>query len=190
MTVIDAPPGIGFAGLAVGEFTARPRRRWLAGRVLLLVLSSGAATAFLATRRAPTQAAEALLALPLVCMSVALVGYAVRRAHLRIDGDGVRWGWSEIGFRVTRDQLERIRVYADAIAVVPRRGSTWYLSGHDWARFDQMPPVLERAGLPLERMDGRAPLAARLQSYGLVLDLLLVGTMVASVGGLAVALHV
>jgi len=188
VSAVDAPPGVAFAGPAVGEFVARRRPRRLAGRVFGIVLVTSGLTVALASRRAPGIAAELLLAVPLICASVAAVGLAVRRARVRIDRDGVRWGWSEIGFRVRRDQLARIEVYRDAIAVRPRRGSTWYLSGYDWELFDRMAGALRRAGLPSEAHARRAPLGARLQSYGIVLDLLLVADAVASVFALGIAL--
>lgn len=188
MSAVDAPPGIAFAGVAAGEFVARRRPRRLAGRVMGLVLFTGAATLAIGVRRAPGPGAELLLAAPLVCWSVAGVGYAVRRARLRIDHDGVRWGWHDIGFRVTRDRMQRIDLYRDAIAVRQKRGSTWYLSGHDWDLFGRMPGVLRRAALPVEAHERAAPLAARLQSYGIVLDLLLLADAAASVLALGVAL--
>jgi hypothetical protein len=188
MTAIDAPPGISFAGVAAGEFVARRRPRLLAARVLFLVLVTGAVTAAIGVRRAPGASAELLLAVPLICWCVAGVGYAVRRARLRIDHDGVRWGWTDIGFRVTRDRMERIDLYRDAIAVRQRRGSTWYLSGHDWDVFERMPGVLRRAALPVHTHQRRAPVGARLQSYGIVLDLLLLADAAAAVFVLGVAL--
>ena len=167
---------------------ARQRPRRLAGRVFFLVLVTSAVTAMMAARRAPGPTAELLLAVPLICASVAAVGHAVRRARVRIDSGGLRWGWGEIGFRVGRDRLDRIELYQDAIAVRPRRGSAWYLSGYDWEAFDRMAAALRRAGLPVEVKEGRAPVVARLQSYGIVLDLLLVADAVASVFALGVAL--
>ena len=188
MSAVDAPPGIAFAGVAAGEFVSRRRPRRLAGRVMFLVLVTGAVTLAIGIRRAPLATAELLLAVPLICWSVAAVGYAVRRARLRVDRDGVRWGWNDIGFRVTRDRMERIDLYRDAIAVRQRRGSTWYLSGHDWDLFQRMPGVLRRAGLPVESHERRAPIGARLQSYGIVLDLLLLADAAASVIVLGLAL--
>jgi hypothetical protein len=84
--------------------------------------------------------------------------------------------------------MAAIEVYRDAVAVVQRRGSTWFVSGHDWDLFDRVPGALRRAGLPAESHDRRAPLRARMQSYGTVLDLLLVADALASVIGLGVAL--
>jgi len=187
VSAVDAPPGIAFAGQAMGEFVSRRRPRRLAGRVLVLVLVTSAFTVGLAARRAPSQTSELLLAVSLMCASVAGVGFAVRRARLLIDSGGVRWGWSELGFRVGRDDVAAVEVYRDAVAVKQRRGSTWYVSGRDWDLFERVPVALRRAGLPLEARDRRAPLGARLQSYGAVLDLLLVADALASILALGVA---
>jgi hypothetical protein len=188
VSAVDAPPGIAFAGQAAGEFIARRRPRRLAGRVLFLVLLASGVTGVMATRRMYGTTSELLMVVALVCASVAVVGYGVRRARLRIDGDGVRWGWNEIGFRVTRDQLATLELYRDGVAVRQRRGSTWFLSGKDWDLFERMPGALRRARLPVEVHERRAPVRARLQSYGMVLDLLLVADALASVFALGVAL--
>jgi hypothetical protein len=188
MSAVDAPPGVAFAGVAAGEFVSRRWPRLLAARVMILVVITGAGTAAVGIKRAPSASAEMLLMVPLVCWSVAGVGLAVRRARLRVDRDGVRWGWNDIGFRVTRDRMKKIDLYRDAIAVRQRRGSTWYLSAHDWDLFQRMASVLRRAGLPVETHERRAPFGARLQSYGIVLDLLLLADAAASVFALGVAL--
>ena len=124
---------------------------------------------------------------PLFCFSVAAVGYAVRRARLRIDRDGVRWGWRIAGFRMHRARIRAVRIFSDAIALVPKRGSTWYLSRRDWDRFDRVAGAFEEAAIEFDRREGRAPWAARLQGYGLVLDLLLVANIAAATLALAVA---
>jgi len=174
VSAVDAPPGIAFAGQAAGEFVAKPRARRLAARVFVFALAAGVTTLSLAARRLGAPLIELLLVAPLMCMSVAAVGYAVRSAHLRIDRDGVRWGWRWGGFRLGRDRLVRIDAYSDAVALKPRRGSTWYLSRRDWFHFDRVEPAMSRAELPVERHDRGAPIGARLQSYGVVLDGLLV----------------
>jgi hypothetical protein len=188
VSVVDAPPGLGLAGVAAGEFAARRRPRRLAARVFTLVLLTSGMTIALALRRFHTASAEVLLAASIMCLCVAAVGHAVRRARLRIDADGVRWGWEGIHFRMPRDKLERIDIFHDAIAVRPKRGSTWYLSGHDWDGFDRMAGALRRAELPAEERPRRAPVTARLQSYGIVLDLLLLADAVASVFALGIAI--
>jgi hypothetical protein len=179
VSAVDAPPGIAFAGVAAGELAARPGPRRLARVVLVYVLAVGALALALARRRWYLPGIELLLVAPPSCMSVAVVGWAVRSARLRIDADGVRWGWDGLGFRMTRERLASVRIYDDTVALRPRRGSTWYLARRDWDGFDRVAPALRRAGLKTERRPGRAPLAARLQSYGLVLDLLELGAAAA-----------
>jgi hypothetical protein len=174
VTAVDAPPGVAFAGEAAGEFVARPRARKLARRVFLWVVFAGVLTLFLASRRIYTPMIEFVLVAPLMCMSVAAVGYAVRRARVRIDVDGVRWGWDIGGFRMRPERMKGVKAYRDAIALQPKRGSTWYLSHYDWDRFERVASALREAKIPYERIDRRAPIGARLQSYGVVLDFLLV----------------
>ena len=188
MSASDAPPGVPFAGRAFGEFVARRRPRRLAGRVLFIAVVAGAATAGLMARRIHSNLAEVLLMLSMLTVSVACVGYAVRRAHVRIDAEGVRWGWELAGFRMGRARLREIRAYDDAVAFAPRRGSTWYICARDWEQFDRLPAALRRAAMPFALEPGRAPLGARLQSYGAVLDGLLLLDAVAAVLALAVAL--
>ncbi len=179
MAAVDAPPGIAFAGAAAGEFVSRPRSRRLAQGVFYYVLVVGALTLALARRHIYAPAIELLLVTPMTCFSMAAIGYAVRLARLRVDSDGVRWGWRWGGFRMRRDRLKNVSAYRDAFAVTPTRGSTWYLSGRDWDHLERVPGALRRAKIPFSRHPRRAPLRARLQSYGIVLDLLLVADAVA-----------
>lgn len=188
MSAVDAPPGISFAGQAAGEFVARPRARRLAGRVLVLATATGVATLSLAARQLGAPLIELLLIAPLMCMSVAVVGFAVRSAHIRVDAEGVRWGWRWGGFRLGRDRLVRIDGYVDAVALAPKRGSTWYLSRRDWENFDRLERAMRIAGLPVTHHDRKAPIGARLQSYGVVLDGLLVLDAMAAVLALVAAL--
>lgn len=173
MSAVDAPPGIGFAGRAAGEFVARPASLRLARRALGFALVTGVMSFGLIVRRGGMRG-EALLAGPLIVTSIALVCYAVRRARLRIDGSGVRWGWSAVGFRVVRDRLAGAVVYDDAIAFRRPRGGPWYLAGHDFAEFAAIPAALRAAGIPFERKARRAPWRSRLQTYGVALDVLIV----------------
>ena len=186
MSATDAPPGIAFAGEAAGEFVSRPRSRRLAARVFGYVVVVASATFIMATRRLNVPMIEFLLVGPLFFVSIAGVGYAVRRAHIRVDRDGVRWGWSWAGVRMHPERIARVTAYRDAYAFKPRRTtrwrptSTWYLSRYDWERFDNVASALRAANIPFKRIDSRAPLAARLQSYGIVLDLLLIATALAA----------
>jgi len=174
VTAIDAPPGLGLGGRATGEFPARPGPRRLAGWALRWVVATGAVTIALARRGRVDPAT--LIVLALTWIAVAGVGFAVRRARLAVDRDGVRWGWTGLGFRMSRARLVRADVYADGIALVSRRGS-WFLAARDWDRFDALVRAVGRAGLPVAENAGRAPLRARVQAYGRFLDGLLVLAM-------------
>lgn len=174
MAAVDAPPGVAFAGQAAGEFVARPRARRLARRMFFYVVAISAMTLLIAARRIYSPMVEFALVAPLMCVSIAAVGYAVRAARIRVDGAGVRWGWRWAGFRMRRERMKQVHSYADAFALTPQRGSTWYLSSRDWDHFERVPKALRRARIPFARHPGRAPLRARLQSYGIVLDVLLV----------------
>ncbi|MBT8492628.1 MAG: hypothetical protein KJO07_06175 [Deltaproteobacteria bacterium] len=188
MSAVDAPPGLDFAGLAHGEFRARGRSRKLAAVGFVYVLGVSA-VAFALVARHPYRAGSQIgLIIPLMCVSFAGLGLAVRRARLSVDGTGIRWGWPSLGFRMDPSRVRSLKVYQDAVAVEPKRGSLWYLSARDWDRFDELARSLRRAGLEFERIDRRAPLRSRLQSYGGVLDALIVGSaLVATLMALAQA---
>jgi hypothetical protein len=121
------------------------------------------------------EAAAAIgMMLPLVALSLGLLALAVRSARLRIDEDGVHWGWGTIGFTMAAAKIRTVRVHKDAIALVPKRGFPWYLAARDWQPFPDVARAFSGKGMSVERHEGRAPLAARLQGYGSFLDLLLV----------------
>lgn len=188
MSAVDAPPGLPFAGRAVGEFAARPASLRLARRALVVVVAASVAALFVLGRRRFMTGGELLIAGPLVAIAIALVGYAVRRARLRIDQGGVRWGWDALGFRVARERLAGAISYQDAIAFRRPRGGPWYLARHDFAGFDRIPAALRAAGIPFETAARRAPLRARLQTYGVALDVLIVLDALFAVGTLLLAL--
>lgn len=196
MSATDAPPGIAFAGEAAGEFVARPQSRRLAARVFGYVVVVATATFIMATRRLYVPMIEFLLVGPLFFMSISAVGYAVRKARIRVDRDGVRWGWSWGGFRMGPERIESVTAYRDAYAFKPvrtsrwRPASTWYLSRRDWDRFDNVASALREANIPFQRQDAKAPLGARLQSYGIVLDLLLIATALAATFALVLSVLV
>jgi hypothetical protein len=116
-----------------------------------------------------------------------LVVAVIRSARLGVDDDGVSWGWGDLSFGVSRERIRVCRLYRGSAAVVMRRGSTWYLSGRDYTPFFEVMAALRRAGLPLEEHDRGAPLRARLQAYGLALDVLLVLSILGSTGLYVVA---
>ena len=181
MSVVDAPPGRDFAGPAVGEFRLRPGPKRLARAVFLMCLVDAAAT-FALARGMPSYAfgSTGLFVLPLVCISIAGVGLAVRSAVVRIDAGGIQWGWGALGFRIGPSRIQALHYYPRGLAVVRKGGAPWYLARHDWERFDEVPKACEDAGLPVERRPGRAPLRAQMQAYGVVLDGLMVLTLFGS----------
>lgn len=181
MSVVDAPPGRDFAGPALGEFRSRRGPKRLARAVLLMSLIDAAITYSLIRGNL----SSTFIVLPMVCVSIAGVGVAVRSAIVRIDSGGIQWGWGELGFRIGPAKIKVLHLYESGLAVVRSSRAPWYLSRHDWDRFDAVPKVCEDAGLPLERKRGRAPLRAQMQAYGVVLDGLMVLNLVAS--GLIVA---
>ena len=116
--------------------------------------------------------------LPIAFAAFATLGFLVRRARVAITRDGVRWGWANLGFTQEAARIVHAHVYADGIALEAKRGSWWFLAARDWERFDVLVRYLRRAELPIKDHDGRAPLRARLQSYGRFLDGLLIASMV------------
>lgn len=180
MSVVDAPPGLDFAGPAAGEFRSRPRPRRLARFALVVCLLDGVAAVALALRHFHSPGTALLLVGPLMCTSIAFVGFAVRSARIRVDTGGVHWGWEGLGFRMGRDRIEAIRAYPGALAIEAKRGSIWYLSSYDWDRFEALAKAFVDSGQEVERREGRAPIRARLQAYGLVLDGLMMLTVLGS----------
>lgn len=176
MSAVDVLAELG-GGPDAGVFVAPRRSRWLAGAVCAYVLLvDGLVVLRIVAQgqgiRAPERAAAELV-IALFCLMVALVALAVRVGRLQVDRDGVRWGYRSFGFRLRADRIARVRIFEDAIAVVPRQGFTWYLSARDWSPFPRVVDAFARS-LPAERLGGRAPLWASLKGYGLALDAILV----------------
>lgn len=180
MSVVDAPPGLDFAGPAAGEFRARPRPRKLAHFVFFVCLFDGAATFALAARKFDAPGTSMLLVGPLLCLSIAAVGLAVRNARVRVDSGGVHWGWKTLGFRMGKSRIKSIRYYGAALAIEATRGSVWYLSQYDWDRFEGFPKAFADSGQKVEHRPGRPPIRARLHGYGVVLDGLLLMALIGS----------
>ena len=181
MSVVDLPPGIGLQGTPLGTFQAPRGARRLAAAALLASLVLGALTWYFVSRHPWRRGASVLFSLPVGFAALALLGLAVRRASISVTRDGVRWGWAVLGFHQEAARLKCAHIYRDGVALEARRGSWWFLAARDWDRFDALVRQLRRAALPLADHDREAPFRARLQSYGRVLDLLLLGTIAASV---------
>jgi hypothetical protein len=145
---------------------------------LVLVVAFGAAAWGFVARKPWGRHASAQVVLPVAFGACALLGFAVRRARVAITRDGVRWGWSALNFTQEAARIVTAHVYADGIALEARRGSWWFIAARDWDRFDALVRQLRRAELPISDHAGKAPLRARLQSYGRFLDGLLVASIV------------
>lgn len=180
MSVVDAPPGRDFAGPAVGEFRSRRGPFRLARAVFILCLIDAVITWVLTKSSPALWGRTGLYILPVVCISIAGVGLAVRSAVVRIDAGGILWGWGQLGFRIGPARIKTLHYYERGMAVIRDSGAPWYLARHDWDRFEEVPKVCEDAGLELERREGRAPLRAQMQAYGVVLDGLMVLTLLGS----------
>lgn len=184
MSVIDFPPGIGLQGTPLATFTAPPRSKRLAwigvvaiGMLLLL-------TWWFVSKNYMRRGVSTMVVLPVAFFLFAGLALAVRTARLAITRDGVRWGWSFLAFTQPVSRIISAHVYSDGIALEAKRGSKWFVSARDWDRFEVLVRQVRRAELPITDHTGKAPLRQRLQSYGRVLD----GLVIASVlGALMVA---
>jgi hypothetical protein len=180
MSVIDLPPGIGLVGTPLGTFKAPPSARRLSSVALVTVVVLGAITWVFVFRRPYRWHASTQFVLPIAFTAFASLGFLVRRARVAITRDGVRWGWTSLGFTQEAARIVHAHVYSDGIALEAKRGSWWFLAARDWDRFDALVRQLRRAELPIKDHQGRAPLRARLQSYGRFLDALLIGSALAA----------
>lgn len=177
MSVVDLPPGIGLVGTPLGTFKAPPFARRLSLVALVVVVALGAITWAFVFKHPYRWHASTQFVLPIAFGAFATLGFLVRRARVAITRDGVRWGWANLGFTQEAARIVHAHVYADGIALEAKRGSWWFLAARDWERFDVLVRHLRRAELPIKDHSGRAPLRARLQSYGRFLDALLIASM-------------
>jgi hypothetical protein len=160
--------------VAKGQFLAPPRSRRIAWLVLVYVNALTIVFVWRVSRSLAMLLSSFDLVMVLFIVGVAFLGFVVRSSRLRVDADGVHWGWELLGFRIRKDKLACARVYRDAVAVVPRRGFPWYLSARDWHPWPAVLTAFRQSGLPLQTHDRRAPLRAKLQGYGLFLDTVLI----------------
>jgi hypothetical protein len=173
---------MGLLGTPLGIFTAPRRARRLSTLAVILVVVFGGLTWYFVSKRPFRRGVSMQVMLPLAFLALAFLGFAVRRARVAITRDGVRWGWSTLGFHQERARIVTAHVYRDGVALEAKRGSWWFLAARDWERFDALVRNLRRADLPVTEHDRRAPLRARLQSYGRFLDGLMVCTIAAAFG--------
>ena len=174
MSVLDLPPGIGLLGAPLGTFTAPRRSRRLAVFSLISTVALGLATWYVATRHGWHRHLSSQLTLPIAFMALAGMGLAVRSARVTITRDGVRWGWRSLSFLQSKARIATAHIYLDGVSLEAKRGSRWFLAARDWERFEGLVRQLRRAELPVAEYQGKAPLRARLQSYGRFLDGILI----------------
>jgi hypothetical protein len=179
MSSIDLPPGSGLVGTPLATFHAPKRARKLAATALMSVVTLGAITWAFVYRHPYRWHASTQFVLPVMFAAIAVLGYLVRRARVAVTRDGVRWGWDALNFTQQASRIVTAHVYADGVAFQAKRGSWWYIAARDWDRFDAFVRQLRRAELPITEHAGKAPLRARLQSYGRFLD----GLLLLSIGG-------
>ena len=176
MSAVDLPPGIGLAGIPFAVFRAPRRARRLAYLSIVFVIGFGALAWYLALQRpwGFGTSKQLQLVLPVALAVFSGIGIAVRSARLAISRDGVRWGWTSLGFTQTTTTVVRASVYRDGITLESKRGTWWFLAARDWERFDAMVRQLRRTDMTIAEHDHAAPIRARLQSYGRFLDAMLV----------------
>jgi len=177
MSALDLPPGIGLLGTPLGTFHAPRGARRLARISLIVVVVLGAITWGLVARHPYRRAASTQVVLPIAFAAFAALGFLVRRARVAITRDGVRWGWTSFGFHQPAARITTAHIYRDGITLEARRGSWWFIAARDWERFDALVRQLRRTDMAIADHARRAPLRARLQSYGRFLDGLLVASM-------------
>jgi hypothetical protein len=170
VSAVDLPPVIGLVGTTRASFRARPGGRRLAMIAMVASIAGWAISWYLLRNRFHSREAAMFAVMPITLFAVAGLGLAVRSARIWIDGGGVRWGYRGLHVRMEVERLVRVELYTDGVGLVAKKGSRWFLAARDWDRFELLTRELERSGMPIERRPRRAPLRARLQSYGRVLD--------------------
>ena len=186
MAAIDTPPGLGHDDSRGAGFAAPRGPRRLAELAMRVTVALTVLVILVVGRRR-SDSAPVLVAWVVSASALGLVGAAVRRARITIAADGVRWGWGALTVRMSRERIVRCELYVDGVALRARRGSTWFLARRDWDRFDSLGRALADVGLPCAALDRKAPFTARLQSYGRILDGLLIAAMVVAIGVAMVA---
>ena len=184
MSALDLPPGIGLDGMPLGVFTAPPRARRLAIIAVIAVVVLGILTWYFVLQQPlwRRRGASPKLVLSIALLLLALLGLVVRSARIAVTRDGVRWGWSVMGFHQEAHKIVHAHVYRDGVALEAKRGSWWFLAARDWDRFEALVRQLRRAELPIADHDRRAPLRAKLQSYGRFIDWMLLSAIAGAFG--------
>jgi hypothetical protein len=180
VSAVDLPPGIGLVGTPLATFEAPVRSRRIAMGAVIIVGALLVLTWYFVSKHWWRWHASTQAVLPVAFLMFVLLAWAVRSARLSVTRDGIRWGWTSLSFTQPRAAIVSAHVYADGVALEAKRGSKWFLSARDWARFEQLVRQLKRAELPTVEYEGNAPLRQRMQSYGRFLDGLVVSSVIAA----------
>lgn len=181
MSVLDLPPGLGLVGTPLATFHAPKSSKRLAWIATIIVGVLLVVTWYLVSRQWWRRGSSTMVVLPVAFILFTGLAVAVRTARVAITRDGIRWGWTSLGFTQSASRIVMAHVYADGIALEAKRGSKWFLAARDWDRFDVLVRQVRRAELPVKDHEGNAPLRQRLQSYGRFLDALVVGSVIAAI---------
>jgi hypothetical protein len=181
VSVLDLPPGIGLVGTPLATFHAPKRSKRLALIAVVLVGVLLVITWWLVAQHWWRRQASTMVVLPVAFLMFAGLALAVRTARIAIARDGIRWGWTSLGFTQPKERIVMAHVYTDGIALEAKRGSKWFLAARDWDRFEVLVRQVKRAELPITEYAGKAPLRQRLQSYGRFLDALVIGSVIAAI---------
>ncbi len=180
MSVLDLPPGLGLVGTPLATFHAPKRSKRLAWIAAIMVTVLLVITWYLVSRHWWRRGASTMVVLPVAFLLFTGLAVAVRTARVAITRDGIRWGWTSLGFTQSAARIVMAHVYSDGIALEAKRGSKWFLAARDWDRFDSLVRQVRRAELPTKDHDGKAPFRQRMQSYGRFLDALVVVSVIAA----------
>ncbi len=181
MSVLDLPPGLGLVGTPLATFHAPTRSKRLAWVATILVTILLVITWYLVSRQWWRRSASTMIVLPFAFLLFTGLAVAIRTARVAITRDGIRWGWTSLGFTQSASRIVMAHVYSDGIALEAKRGSKWFLAARDWDRFDVLVRQVRRAELPVRDHEGKAPFRQRMQSYGRFLDALVIGSVIAAV---------
>jgi len=186
----DCPPGMSLSALARHEFAAKTYAKRLAWLIFAAVLFVSGATIYFIGKNMYMDQASVFLAGPLFCFLVAGLGVLIRSAKLRFFTDRIQWSLPYFEFSLPVAKLSKVVAYGQTIAFEPRKGSTWFISDRDWNEFNKVPDALASCGFEVEsKTDEPIPWKARVQSYGLVLDGLLVVNLLACIGLLFIVMN-
>ena len=183
MGAVDCPPGLTLSGLARFEFEAKSYAKKLAWVVFVSVVVVSGATVYFIGKNFNLDKASVVLAGPLFCFMIAALGVVIRSAKLRIFEEKIQWSIPYFQFALPKEKVANVVSYTNTLAFVAQKGSSWFVTERDWKEFPRMEDAVTSCGYQVSsKKSEKTPLKAKMQSYGHVLDALLVCNLMASVG--------